>query len=364
VEKIRSLELLRCIAALLVVMFHTQTIFAASVGHVPFYGIFAAGNRGVDLFFVLSGFIIAYIHHGDLGYPKALPRYLFKRIGRIYPAVLMMTALALVMYGLGFGGAHKAAKLSPDAIVASFLLLAQHGPPLVNVTWTLTYEMFFYAVFALAIINRRLGLIALLMWQLATIVVTLGGFDLGFKGYYLRSIGLEFSVGLACAWWLRRAPGRLSALGWWVVTASGLASFAAGMALDDSISWSGIPCALGAGALIVSLVRLEQRGQIAVPAVLVMVGGASYSIYLVQYSMITLMAAILVRFHVHSTDLLCLACAATGVIGGIFFDRMFDRPVQRVLRRLRRETSVQRHHHMTVVADPIVRSASMGVLRG
>ncbi len=65
-EKFESLEMLRALAALSVVFFHTQMIFTGRTGIVPFGGRFGAGSRGVDLFFVLSGFIIAYVHAGDL----------------------------------------------------------------------------------------------------------------------------------------------------------------------------------------------------------------------------------------------------------------------------------------------------------
>lgn len=332
--KLRSLEMLRAFAALLVVMFHTQTIFAPLAGRVPFGDAFGAGYRGVDLFFVLSGFIIAHVHGGDLGRPDRLPNYAFNRVARIYPAVWIMTALAIGLYSAGFGGAAKATKLAPTAVAASALLLPQHGDALVNVSWTLTYELFFYALFAVAIVHRRAGLAALLLWQGATALATLSGADLGLAGYYLRSLCLEFGVGLACAWWLRRSPSAVTGpSAWFAMLAAGTFSFAAGMSLDRAIGWAGVPCALGAGAIILALVRLEQAGRFRVPDLLVLLGGASYAIYLVHYSAITVLAAVLARAGLAITDPLCLACAALGVIAGLAFDRVADRPIQRWLRQ-------------------------------
>jgi exopolysaccharide production protein ExoZ len=335
IHKIRSLELLRAFAALLVVLFHTETIFLAS-GHTPFRGVFSAGNRGVDLFFVLSGFIIAYVHRGDLGRPGRLGNYIYSRLTRIYPAALIMTAFALAVYAIGFGGAGKGAKLDPQAVAASFLLLAQHGAPLVNVTWTLTYEMFFYAVFAVLIVNLRAGLALLLLWQGAAAVLAVTGVNLGLSGYYLRSICLEFSLGLACAWWLIRNPVPRHIWTAWLWLALGTLSFVAGMALNNAISWAPALCALGAAMLILAFVRLEQSGRIRVPGFLVRFGGASYAVYIVHYSVITMLGAIIMhKLHLQVTDWLCLGCAAAGIACGLVFDYAVDRPIQRFFKALK-----------------------------
>ena len=333
VGKLRSLEMLRAVAALLVVLYHAQTIFTPRAGFVPLGGVFDAGYRGVDLFFVLSGFIIAYVHGDDIGRPARLANYVFNRFTRIYPAVWIMTALAFGLYAIGFGDADKAAKLAPGAVAASALLLPQHGAPLVNVTWTLTYELFFYALFAILIVNRRIGLVLLLLWQGATLVATLSGAHLGLPGYYLRSLCLDFSIGLACAWWLRRPGGVASPSVWFALLAAGIASFIAGMALNNVVTWSGVPCGLGAGAIILALVRLEQAAALGVPGVLMRLGGASYSIYMVHFSTITLLAAVLARLHVPVTNLLCVGCAVAGVVAGLAFDRFIDRSIQHWFRQ-------------------------------
>jgi exopolysaccharide production protein ExoZ len=335
--KVQSLEMLRAAAALLVVLYHTQSIFDSRAGHIPFGGMFGAGYRGVDLFFVLSGFIIAYAHGDDVGRPSRLPNYVFNRVARIYPAAWIMTGLAIGFYSLGFGGSDKAAKLAPTAIIASAALLPQHGDALVTVTWTLKYEMFFYATFAVLIVNRSAGLVLLFLWQVATVMVTLCGVHLGLGGYYFRSICLEFSVGLACAWWLRRLDSVIHPLRWFVLLTGGIVSFVAGMALDHGFRWAGVLCALGAGAIVTSLVRLEQENKVHVPSLLVSIGEASYAIYLVHFSAIMVFAAFLERERAPITETLCLAVAAAGVFAGLGFDRIGDRPIQHWLQRRKPE---------------------------
>jgi peptidoglycan/LPS O-acetylase OafA/YrhL len=257
-RKLQSLEMLRAVAALLVVLYHTGTIFGTRTGTLPFAGIFASGFRGVDLFFVLSGFIIAHVHARDIGCARRLGNYLFNRAARIYPAVWIMTAFAGGLYAIGFGGAEKAGKLTVAGVVASALLLPQVGDALVNVSWTLKYELFFYVVFAVLILDLRGGLAVLAIWQLATLLASIGlpPGALGCGGFYLRSLCLDFGVGLACAWLVCNSgfvTGMRTLTRQWGLLAVGIMTFVGGMMAETHTHSAGIPCALGAGAIIVGL---------------------------------------------------------------------------------------------------------------
>jgi peptidoglycan/LPS O-acetylase OafA/YrhL len=338
-RKLRSLEMLRGIAALLVVLYHTQSIFFTHYGATAFRGIFSAGSRGVDLFFVLSGFIIAHVHWADVGRPWRLRNYAFNRIARIYPAVWIMTAFAIVIYATGFGGHEKAAKLTDWGVISGALLLPYAGDALVNVTWTLKYEIFFYLIFATLILDRRVGVALLGAWQGAVLIVSLfvSPHLMELSGFYFRSLCLEFSIGLGCAV-LVGSPGFLTVMRHppiqWGLLSAGVAAFIAGMATDSLTDSAGIFCAIGAGAIIIGLIALEHSGRIKVSNTLVFFGGASYSIYLVHFSAITLFAVLL--GHVHALPLnnaVFGLAAAFGVSIGVAFDQLVDRPIQRLLRK-------------------------------
>lgn len=344
------LEVLRGVAALLVVLFHVDGISFDHTGATPFGGWFVAGRNGVDLFFVLSGFIIVYVHRGDVGRPAALGRYAFNRFTRIYPSVWVMSAFAAVTYLAGFGGAAKAGKLAPARLAASVLLVAQHDWPLVNVTWTLVYEVFFYALFALAIWRRRVGVAALVAWQAAVLALALTGTTPigGAWTLYLRPFCAEFGFGIACALLVRRAgPLRLSDAALRVVLAAGVAVFAAGLVVGawlPHVTTAPVAVALyglSAAAVILGVAGLELRDRLPrPPALLVAFGGASYAIYLVHYSVISLLVAALGRAHVVPSGVaIGLALAAVGVAAGFAFDRYVDQPIRRALRRLRERGS-------------------------
>lgn len=344
-NKFRSLEALRAAAATLVVLFHTQTIVAHRLGFVPFNNLFVNGEKGVDLFFVLSGFIITYVHFQDVGRPHRIGAYTYSRFCRIYPLVWIMSAAALVLYGAGFD-ATKTGKLGFGPLVASVLLLPQQDDALVNVTWTLKYEIFFYALFGLLIVSRRLGLLALVSWQAAILVCVVAGIDTSpLWGFYLRPIALEFGIGgltaLLVIWQVQRtdAPAAIwSALAFVIGVASFLSALVieayAPMVLADLPRFA--IYGLSAGLIIVGCCQLERRGLLPVARVLILLGNASYAIYLIHFSAITLAVALLVRAGLPPMgDGVCSALAMFGVAVGLGFYFLLDRPIARHLGRLR-----------------------------
>jgi len=347
-EKFESLEMIRALAALSVVFFHTQIIFTARTGVIPFGGVFGAGSRGVDLFFVLSGFIIAYIHAGDVGRPGRVRHYFYSRFVRIYPSVWIATLLALTVYLIGFGGPDKADKLQPWSIGASFLLLPQHGDALVNVTWSLKYEIFFYLLFALAILRRGIGLWLILLWQALVLMVYVAGRQLEWSwvSFYLRPIVLEFGLGLISAWIVinraRFAPlqnrffvSAMLAFGVTVFVAAELTQAYAPSELEAVPDF--LVFGLSAAVIVVSLAIVDIQRRYTVPRFLVMLGGASYSIYLVHFSTISLLAAFLTKGNrVPMNDAVFLGVALVGIAFGLLFHQWIDRPIHRFLRKRER----------------------------
>jgi exopolysaccharide production protein ExoZ len=364
-SKFESLEMMRALAALAVVFFHTQIIFAGRTGIVPFGGIFGAGSRGVDLFFVLSGFIIAYIHADDLGRPGRVGHYFYSRFVRIYPAVWITTLMALAVYLVGFGGPDKASKLQPWSIAASFLLLPQSGDALVNVTWSLKFEIFFYLLFAVAIFRRSIGLWLILLWQAAVLGVYLSGPQLewSWASFYVRPIVLEFGLGLISAWVvINRA--RFPALQKPGVVFAMLALGATVFIVADLVQayrpavLEGLPDFLvygvSAAMIVVSLAIIDIQRRYTVPRVLVMLGGASYSIYLVHFSTISLLATFITKgSRLPINDAVFVAVALVGIFFGLAFHRWIDRPLHRFLRGRDRPAAVPDGASDVAVPPPV-----------
>jgi peptidoglycan/LPS O-acetylase OafA/YrhL len=244
---------------------------------------------------------------------------------------------------MGFGGFDKTSKLTEWGVVASALLLpqvgARAGSALVNVTWTLKYEIFFYLLFSMRILNSKFGAALLISWQIAIVTFNLlnrsGTLEL--SSFYLSSLCLEFGVGICCAWLIGRPEfnnlfNRREIQ--WTVLAAGIAMFIGGMLVEKNIDSAGILCAFGAGATIIALIFLEQAAQISIPNFIVFLGSASYAIYLVHYSIITIFAIIITHIHILPLNNFVFIVAATiGVSVGICFDQLIDKPIQRLLQQ-------------------------------
>jgi exopolysaccharide production protein ExoZ len=162
-NSILSMEGIRGFAVFLVFLVHYVTLISpwlnntSATANIAFF-IHSIGNIGVDLFFVLSGYLI----YGMLIKRKThFPRYLIRRIQRIYPTFLVVFAIYLILSML-FPSESKLPNEWKDAtllIVQNFFLL----PGLFNieaintVTWSLSYEFFYYLImpFLIAILYMR-----------------------------------------------------------------------------------------------------------------------------------------------------------------------------------------------------------------
>lgn len=255
--KLVLVQALRAFAALLVVVHHAQNEAAVLAGRAQV--AFAPSTllpwpAGVDVFFVISGFIIVHASRPLYGRPGGRRRFVAHRIARLVPLYWLVTAaylaLALALPGVlsGEGGG----RLDPSYVAASFLfwpaLRADGAPlPLYGLGWTLNCEMFFYALFALGLgWGRRLAVAwlvaALSLLALARAAIPALPMPLAF---WTNPIVLEFALGAGLG--LARAEGlRLGAAVRSALALAGLGLLALvpepGMALRPL--FYGIPAAL------------------------------------------------------------------------------------------------------------------------
>ena len=163
-NRLYSIQALRAFAASAVVVYHAVE---AALRGVPkssatdlMKEIAWLGNFGVDVFFVISGFIMILAHHDDFGKSGACSRFLFKRFARIVPNYWVLTALATVVLIVAPQLSQHGREPDVPWIVASFLFVpwtSSAGIPLpvLGLGWTLNYEMYFYAIFTVALFFPR-----------------------------------------------------------------------------------------------------------------------------------------------------------------------------------------------------------------
>jgi exopolysaccharide production protein ExoZ len=160
--RLRSMEGLRGLAVLLVYFVHTNALFGTYIRRVPllrgtseFLG--TIGNSGVDLFFVLSGFLI---YAALLRHRVGIGSFLRRRVQRIYPTFLAVFALYLLLSWLFPANSKLSGRGLGNALLyllENFFLLPGifRIQPMITVAWSLSYEFFFYLAAALLIAGTR-----------------------------------------------------------------------------------------------------------------------------------------------------------------------------------------------------------------
>ena len=330
---LQTLQAGRGIAALLVVLFHLNGSIWGQAKYFPheFTAPLGFGNAGVQFFFVLSGFIIFYAHHRDLGEPGALNGYLFKRVTRIYPAYWVVLLAWIppfeLLHGAGQGATHTALQ-----IVTSIFLLPHPQDPILQVAWTLRHEVMFYALFAFCIANVRLGVMLMIVWQAACVGALVLGLDRFPLSFLLSANNILFLMGIAVAFFTIKCSVRYPRL----LLFCGVAAFlATGFAivlgkLPEARSMHVLMFGTASAIAIAGLAGLELSQRVAVPWVLRHLGDASYAIYLVHFPVLagTAKLVFLLGLNRHTAEpVLFLIIAAVAVGAGSAFHLLVERPL-------------------------------------
>jgi exopolysaccharide production protein ExoZ len=201
-----AIQILRALAALAIALLHAihdaETISARAGGGFSLRDSLPLA-AGVDLFFVISGFVMVYASRDAFGSAASIGPFLRRRAARIIP---IYWAVTIIYIAISLGGLAPVNRPKPDGweIAASFLFipwLTGQGPlvqPVYSLGWTLNYEMFFYLLFALVLPLRRAVAVPVLVGLLMALaavgqLIPHTSVQLHF---WTRSIILEFGFGL------------------------------------------------------------------------------------------------------------------------------------------------------------------------
>ena len=344
--RLTGVEAARGIAALFVVMYHASRFFSGprDYGHAPFGGIFLFGRAGVDFFFVLSGFIICYIHARDLGRPASFRPFWYKRLVRVYPIYWVATALFGVL--LFYSPTRDRAEQQLGHIVASLLLLPEASDPILGVGWSLRHEIVFYGLFGVLILSRRLGAALLAAWAAAIAfnaawaLATGAAYFTSPAGVLLfRIFNIQFFLGMAVAVLARRAPPWRPRLMLWL----GVALFLAAGLYEDygpriMPEWPPLHLTYGIGAAMAlyGVATLDAAGRVRLPAGLVGLGTASYSIYLFHIPVLIVVQGVLraVRPALPlPLEAAFVVSVAAATAAGVALSLLIEQPLLRFARR-------------------------------
>ena len=327
-----SIQALRGVAAMLVVVFHAASFVAEHHGNT--HEVFALGNAGVDIFFVISGFIMWKV---TVRRPDGPGTFLLHRAIRLIPLYWFFTLLkALLAIALPWEFPHFTLAASDLLLSLAFVPHiapgSMHAMPVLAQGWTLNFEVFFYLLFSLALMvptHRRLWAIGLMLGAGAAAGLALAPAPVPAAGL-LSPLLLEFLVGILIARLIGRNTPMPAWLCWGMVGAGGLLLLVADPAQfhDGARTWQyGIPAAM----IVAGAVGAEMRGFFPSVPVLKRLGDASYSIYLTHTFTVSVLGK-LWRPGWPGWAFVALAIVGSALVGVCVF-RLIERPITDALRR-------------------------------
>ena len=345
-----NIQVLRAIAAMLVVHAHVASFAGLDLA-------WTGGANGVDLFFVISGFIIAYVAALDSR------EFLLRRLIRIVPiywaSTLAIYALVVVAPQL-----FRSTSSDPVLLIRSLLFLPTGSSvhtsdgiphPTLNGGWTLNYEMYFYVVYAVSLAISRTWATAVAIAVLVAVIAVVHATSLiesPVAAFYGNPIVFEFVFGML-AFHALRWIGDRPAVGAHTVEKLGLVAAAIGGLVvlafnyellgDTSARWlySGVP---GFFVLFAAVLLERRHGLRITNRLAVMTGDASYVLYLIHVYVVLGVTRLVIGHHRFSevpgqlVDLVLIAIATTIAIG---IYRYFEQPILRVLKRKLLKPSVR-----------------------
>jgi exopolysaccharide production protein ExoZ len=342
-DRLSTLQVFRGVAALLVVLYHATVYSQEQLGYSFLGGAFLFGHTGVDFFFVLSGFIIYYIHRQDIGVASRFQPYAIKRLLRVFPVYWIVTGIKLAVITI-VPTLAKSYERDPLVIVKSFLLLPQVNLPLIGAAWTLTYELLFYGFFGIVILlNRRWALRLAIIWVAGTLLYNAARtLQLAPPGGLLLDVlfherNLEFGLGCLSAHLILRGKVPLTR----VLVLFGLALFvwAAWRIANGYLPLYYSPIfGLASFLVVTGSTAYELRHRPRMPRALVFLGDASYSIYLTHVMLINAVTLAFRRLGLQTTVsplVTTLLVLVLVIVAASLFYWVVERPLLRWLSRRR-----------------------------
>lgn len=333
-DAILPIQYLRGLAALMVVWHHTKVQVPEFDSYIPG----ELGASGVDIFFVISGFIMLITTANSAVRPA---EFLIRRVIRVVPMYWLITLGMVLIWSLA-PGLFKTLIVKPEGLIASLLFLPRYSDsfpgqifPLLVPGWTLNYEMFFYFLFAVTLsFGRRSCPLVLLgiLTGLVFIGTAIGPFVSPFAIVYTNPILLEFAAGVLIGMFWNQLSQRIP-------TSAGLLMFGLGWFLliqDSQIGGGKFVTVAGAGLIVAGalnplLLGLSSKS-------LRTLGDATYAIYLTHiFTLGVLRACWAWGFGVEASHTNALAFAAVSIVCcvwvGVFTHRYFERPLTQYLTR-------------------------------
>jgi exopolysaccharide production protein ExoZ len=350
-------QALRFIAAFMVVITHAT--FYTKERLDPNSYFWPDGASGVGLFFVISGFVMVVSSRSLSGTMDGWKTFALKRVVRIVPMYWIATTLKLLT--LVFAStAVKHAELNPLNIFCSYFFIPTtnvegHIEPLLGVGWTLVFEMFFYAVFAVALLVRRIDYFYIVGSVLA--VCALGSLirneSWSAVRFYLDPIVLNFLLGMIIGRWaLTRATIPIS-----VAILTVVLGFTLLLIPETHLKRNVIVSLVSSSVVVWGVVALESRFGQYVPKLVLFLGSASYTIYLFHSLIAPAVPEILKWLQIGSATVSVIGSVIVATAASSIVYLVLEKPITGVLTKLvfpnRKQLATSREQSASIKAQNV-----------
>ena len=330
----KGLQVGRGIAALLVVLHHATLGGDVFYGNDAFKGFWDFGHIGVDFFFVLSGFIIYWVHSNDnVGINNAVS-YTKKRLIRIYPPFILISVVLLLSYTVLPGVSENNRDIG--IITSLFLIPTPPLNPALSVSWTLMHEMLFYSVFLILFASRNILHACFVAWGFAIAFINLIGVEDGIlRNFFLNPHNLQFLFGVVAANFVKKEKqnGLFMAIGL-VMLAAYLIAHQYHVVGNASALMLKAYLGICFMFIVIGLCSVESR--VRYPDYLIFLGAASYSVYLIHNPVISLANRIAHKIYHQAAlmpEVFFVFTATLGLMSGIVYYLLWERPSLQYLKR-------------------------------
>ena len=327
-KNVLGIQVLRGVAAMLVVFSHTVAqLFRFQPDSVLMGNLVTMGSSGVDIFFVISGFVIFYTqfarHHSRW---LTSGQFMRRRCWRIFPLYWITITAMIALAALGF---FSSVKLSLYNVLLSILLVPTENTVL-PISWTLSYEMYFYGIFAIALLanNPRGSLIGVTIVIVVPVTLRVALPESNYWSFFFGAHGpgsflsdnvvLEFCAGMALGYLYL---SKMSLVPAYLMLPAFVYLFVSPWILRHELAyppeWQSFKWGAAATLIVaasISLQRLQTLGSL----ILSLLGDASYSIYLMHVFVTGTFHYLLEHTVVHNfyrIPMIMFVCIASALLG-------------------------------------------------
>jgi hypothetical protein len=249
-------------------------------------------------------------------------RYVAKRLVRIFPPYLPLSIAMLLLYAALPGFSESGGR--DYSLLSSLLLLPADLPPALSVAWTLVHEIQFYAVFLLFYLSCRWLMGFLLLWAGIILFSNLTFAPTGWARYPLSLMNIEFMFGVLAAWIVNGSGLRVTP-SWWLAAGATLALAMLVLMSPGNLPFVRLAFAFGLALVVVGFALIERGRTLPWPALFLLLGNASYSIYLIHNPLLSVTQRLAGKLELNWLMAL-LGGVVISVLAGLIYYRLIERP--------------------------------------